>query len=211
MSIFGEGDWLPFHTVDQNDLIEILNINDNDQSNILHDYHISSNLIFDQFKCYTNRYNSVLDPDNNFFCNFQNLVDNCSYECLDNEKSIITPDNLSLCTLNINSISKNLDTFLNSISISNEYNFDLLSFCETKLSNDIENLYDIPGYQKVTLNNTRQNGGMIIYIEYKLNNLEIRNNLRRKLDCIETLFVNITIYTESVIYGFVYRRPTTNF
>ena len=40
MSIFGEGDWLPFHTDDQNDLIEILNINNNDQSNILHDYHI---------------------------------------------------------------------------------------------------------------------------------------------------------------------------
>ena len=112
--------------------------------------------------------------------------------------------------MNINSISKNLDTFLNSISISNEYNFDL-RFCETKLSDDIENLYDIPGYQKVTLNNTRQSGGLIIYIKDKLNNFEIRNDLKRKLDCIEALFIEIKIDNKSVIYGIVYRRPNTNF
>ena len=212
MSVFGEGDWLPFYNINDDDLTEMLNIyGDNQLNNFLDINHIQNTLIFDQFKCSTNRYNSILDPDSNFFNKFQNIVDNCSYECLNNVKTIITPDDFSLCTLNVNSLSKNLDTFLNSICINNEYKLDLLSFCETKLTNDIENLYDIQGYQKITLNNNRQSGGLIIYVKNEFNNFEIRNDLNRKLDHIETLFTEIKIDDKSVLYGIVYRRPNTNF
>ena len=45
----------------------------------------------------------------------------------------ITSDYFSICTLNINSLSKSLDTFFNSICIDNEYKFYLISFVKQNL------------------------------------------------------------------------------
>ena len=64
-----------------------------------------------------------------------------------------------------------------------------------------ENLYEITGYQKIALNNSRQSGGLIIYIKNRFNNFETRNDLNRKLDYIETLFTEIKLDDRSILYG----------
>ena len=61
MPIFGEGDWLPFHNIDEYDFNEQLGVCNVNQSNdSLNISQIQNCLIFDQFKCDTNRYNSIL-------------------------------------------------------------------------------------------------------------------------------------------------------
>ena len=46
-----------------------------------------------------------LDPDVNFFPEIRDKCDQCGYHFVDSLNNIIRSDNLSICSLNVNSIS----------------------------------------------------------------------------------------------------------
>ena len=124
--------------------------------------------------------NIDIDPNYNFFrdnVNFENF-NNCKYyfvEALNQSEAVNSIDNsLSMLNVNINSIPRNFDNFMSgSINILN-FNFDILSFCETKLNDDIDELYTIDGYQKFTNNNSRNSGDLrfLLKIIFQMSLLE---------------------------------------
>lgn len=67
---------------------------------------------------------------------------------------------------NINSISNNLENFLLQSSIvSNINSVNIMCFCETRLSSDIEHLYTIKGYKIFTNNRNHSGGEVCIYVK----------------------------------------------
>ena len=89
-------------------------------------------------------------------------------------------NSLSMLNININSIPKNFDNFMSgSVNVLN-FSFDILTFCETKLNDVIDELYTIDGYQKFTNNNSRNSGDLAIFIKNNFSNVVIRKDLERK-------------------------------
>ena len=87
--------------------------------------------------------------------------------------------------------------------------FDMLGFCESKLSADIQNQFCIQGYSQFTKNTTRLSGGIAIYLRETLK-ASIRHDISFTETFLESLFVEIKSNTEDLIVGVVYRRPKTN-
>ena len=201
---------LPFYSLRNNDFDNyilnhstnnLINNNCNEQRFGL-DY--LDSLCFKQFESYSN------DEDllNEFFDGFDKLND-CNYYLDSGE--IINDENksLSFCCLNINSLPKNLQPFSTQCLSNLKFTFDILAFVETKLTDDIEDLYNISSYSKYTLNCNRNSGGLAIYFNNNLN-VKLRQDLNRKFEFIETLFIEIEIKRKNVICGVVYRRPNSS-
>ena len=121
----------------------------------------------------------------------------------------VAGNSLSIYSHNVNSLSKHFQeirTFLNGF----KNKFDIVSFTETKLSDDIEQLYRLPNYNSFSLNNKRNSGGLMIYVN---DNFEVttRNDLTYKNDILECIFVEIKLSnSEHVVFGNMYRRPNTS-
>lgn len=81
-----------------------------------------------------------------------------------------------------------------------------MSFCETKLSNDIEHLYNIQGYKLLTNNRNHYGGGVCMYIKKNMFNTVLKD-VSIINDNIETLFVETKLINKPVTVGIVYRRP----
>ena len=208
-SLFG---YFPFNELNDIDLINELN----NQNNLVYNLADLDELVFNQFEINNVCNNIDIDPNHNFFkddVNFENF-NNCKYyfvETLNLTESVNSIDNsLSMLNININSIPKNFDNFmLGSVNVLN-FSFDILTFCETKLNDVIDELYTIDGYQKFTNNNSRNSGGLAIFIKNNFSNVVIRKDLERKLSYIETLFIEFKLNRRSVVVGVIYKIPNSN-
>ena len=90
------------------------------------------------------------------------------------------------------------------------HTFDIIGFCESKLTNDIENLYSLPEYTMFTNNTSRNSGGVALYAHNKYSVIE-RNDLTVKNESIETIFIEILNNEgKDVVVGILYRRPHTD-
>lgn len=58
-----------------------------------------------------------------------------------------SPDPLSVISLNINSLPQNLSSFVDECIELLKQQFDAMAFCESKLTDDIEELYYMPNYR----------------------------------------------------------------
>ena len=86
------------------------------------------------------------DPNIHFFKDDLNVTDSTKYILEDNLNSIrsnINKNFLSICSFNVNSLSKNLDEF--KYTFMHDCKFSVVGFVETKLTNDIEHLFNIDG------------------------------------------------------------------
>ena len=75
---------------------------------------------------------------------------------------------------------------------------------------EIEHLYNLPHYNRITNNRNRHGGGLALFIK---DNYEyvIRNDLNKQLEHIESLFIEISLKDKkNAICGVVYRRPGSN-
>ena len=103
----------------------------------------------------------------------------------------LNTENLSIVNLNLNSISKNLDQFMDQCVSNLGHSFDILGFCESKLTSNIEGLFTIDGYNRFTNNNSRHSGGLTLFIHKKFSSLKVRNDINKMNQHIETLFIEI--------------------
>ena len=85
-----------------------------------------------------------------------------------------------------------------------------LFFCETKLSNYIEHLYNIPNYNAYHNNLSRHSGGVSLYINTKLDS-KLRPELSIQEAYLEAIFVEISLASgDTIVVGQIYRRPHTD-
>jgi len=85
-----------------------------------------------------------------------------------------------------------------------------LSFCETKLTTDIQHLFNVPNYNAYTNNLSRQSGGVALYVR-NWHDSQLRPELTIMEHCLETLFIEIKNQEVNLVVGVVYRRPHTDF
>ena len=74
------------------------------------------------------------------------------------------PESLKILMHNIRSITTNLNKFLDYHLQNIVYEIQFICFCETRLSNDVEHLYSIRGYNMYTMNRNRHGGGVAMYV-----------------------------------------------
>ena len=110
-------------------------------------------------------------------------------------------DKFSFLFLNINSLSKHYDDF--SLSILNKnYAPKIIAFCETKLSLDIEHLYNFSSYKSIFSSNNSRSGGLALFISDEFQaNYKILHEHCFMYDYIESLCVEFEMNNDS--YNFL--------
>ena len=105
---------------------------------------------------------------------------------------------------NINSVPKKFHEFNLEC---NNCSFDFIGLCETKLTSDIDHLYELNNYNRYNNNRTRNSGGIALYVRNKFNNQTVFNDFTRSSDYLKSLFVQIKVDNCKIICGVVYHRP----
>lgn len=198
-----------FPHLNNTQILELLNpINENnseiqkyDEFNKLQFHFISSN---------SDSHNlESLDPESNLLRNV--IIPNTTYYNHNNFEYLTLGHTCSLILMyNICSIPNNLEHFLIDSGIAHNHpTIDILSFCETRLSKDIEHLYNIKGYKLLTNNRNHYGGGVCMYIRdifpcRRLQDVCLMN------DDIESLCIETTYMKKKMYLGIIYRRPNGN-
>ena len=204
---------LPFTGVSDDDLLDYFEGNNsNDSSNNFNLQNLNS-LNFNQF------YNYASNEDDENEIMLRNFINNnidiskCSYHLSDSYENILSEtteiNSLSFCCLNINSVPKNLLPFQSLCVDELTRGFDVIGLVETKLSDEISHLYNIPSYNKHLLNNSRHSGGIAIYCKNSLS-ISQRPDLNKRTNHIESLFIEIESNTKNIICGIIYHRPNSS-
>ena len=206
--------YLPFSGLNDNDFMGIIgDINLNIDDNV--DYTLTiddlNRITFKNFS-FNDDFLNDADPDSNHY-QYCNIDSSCNY-IYENELNTFTDkfdnDSLLIAGHNISSLPHNFDNFSFIMNDSLKRKIDIIGLCETKLTDDLTNLYNISGYDMFYNNKSRNSGGLILYINDRFNSFK-RNDLECKFDYIETLFVEISIKDKSFLVGQIYRRPGSNF
>ena len=152
------------------------------------------------------------DPNLNFFKNDLNITDSTKYVFEDdlNLNSNMDKNILSICSFNVNSLSKNLEEF--KYTFMHDHKFSIVGFVETKITQDIENLFSIDGYEMYHNSHMRNSGGVSMYISNDFLGHFERKDLRKSNKHIECIFVEIPIVNQSknIIVGNIYHRPNSS-
>ena len=171
---------------------------------------------FNQFSVTTNNPLEHSDPDTNYFNNNNHINNNdvcnqCKYYFSDTlNETTFTNDILSICSFNINSMSKNFLSFNELFLDDSKAKFDIIGICESKLSKDIENLFTLSGYSMFALSNKRNSGGLIFYVNSKFNNVIVRDDLSKITYDVEFLVIELTVGNLQVVVSMTYHRPGSN-
>ena len=205
-----QGILLPFHQLSDNEFDLVVHEFQFNQVNHRNDFNAAhlNNILFNQFNSYDS-HNSQNCPDNNFFNNYNNSVNQCNYLLPGEINNIIEGNFFSCCHFNINSIPKHFQEF-EIECVNTNSSFDIIGFTETKLTPDIEHLYEIGNYNRYNNSKNRASGGLALYVSEKYPNQYILNEYTKCLDFIESLFVRVEVGKISIICGVVYHRPGTS-
>ena len=133
----------------------------------------------------------------------------CNYIFCDNSTANkVAIPNLNILAYNINSVPKHLDDF--SIQCLNrlQMDFDVIGFCETRLTNSICNIYDLSEYTSEFKNKSTVGGGLVLYIHDKYQ-YKVLDGISFQLPHIESLFVKVSLPSVFII-GIIYRPPNSD-
>ena len=200
---------LPFHFVDNTDLVVLLNSScSSDPAVDLFSLDELNEKKVSPFVYNESEFQDDVNPDRFLRDSLGIQLPDCNYYFPEPSNFDINPDEdyLSLLHLNIGSLPRNLEGFIEQCISPFKVNFDILGFTETKLTNDIEHLYNIPMYNRYCNNNSRRSGGVAVYVKDGYNCREL-THLKYTEETIETLFVEVN---HDFIVGVVYRRPNTD-
>lgn len=131
-----------------------------------------------------------------YFCNDQTI------------KQSFTCPSINILSVNISSIPSHLESFLDQCIASLDVSFHVLGFCETRLNNDICELYNIDGFNAHFRNKSTSGGGLALYINKAFTCLPL-HDITLQLPHIEALFLNV-LRPHKFIIGIIYRPPNSN-
>ena len=124
----------------------------------------------------------------------------------------ITSNSCHFSTFHINSRSlkchyTELLQFLDSLN----FNFTVIGVSESWLDSTNEQMHTIPGYKAYHLSRDKQKGGGIsLYIHDNVNSCKLREDLTSNDGEYESLFVELTLNSSTIIIGLIYRPPGKN-
>ena len=173
------------------DVLPYFSISDNELSMLLHETSNFDDLIFNPL--HLNSQNDQTTESTLLDKQLEKTMLNCKYYLPEKFKNIIKgvdSSNLSIMNLNMRSIPKNFDSFIQLNNIL-DYNFDIIAFTETWLTEQNESKHLLDGYTPIY--NSRKNrdgGGVCLFISKKLN-FKIRNDLILNNNDCESLTLEI--------------------
>ena len=201
-------DELPFFNVSDNELINcfstelpILSLDD------------LQNMQFENIVWNENTQMQGSDPDNFILTNLgiTNPTSNYNFPCasLGNNLNTNSNNSISIISYNINSIPLHLNEFIDQCLSPIDHKFNVIGFCETKLTDQIQRIYNIPNYNAFYNNCNRNSGGVALYVSNQIES-QLRPDLTLMENYIETVFVEIISNSATFVIGQIYRRPHTN-
>ena len=163
-------------------------------------------------------YNEEIDPDLQFYHSYNQLANKSDYltestfcDTLFNSRS--KKQVFSICHLNIRSIRKNLSAFENYTKLL-QYEFPIIGFSETWLTDHDCNLHNILGYEMIEKHRSSKSGGGVAIclktgVEYA-----VRNDLGVFNDFLESVFIEIDKSqfgtSRDLVIGTLYRTPDSD-
>ena len=126
-----------------------------------------NSMTFNQFPIHQECRYDQNDPNRFIRNNLNTLNPICKYympDELETKLMDFQTSNLKITCHNINSLPIKFDNYVEELSIFFKKEFDFIGFCETKLTDDIQQLYNHPHYNLLTNNTTRHSGGVCLYI-----------------------------------------------
>ena len=130
----------------------------------------------------------------------------------DDFESLLQTENFnsSMLFYNVRSIPSNLENFLVEHIYQVQTNIDFIGLCETRLTNDIEHLYNIDGYNMFNNNRNTQGGGVTLYVNTNIKSKRIEKLcfMNNELESVFTE-INNPINNRSELVGVIYRRPNS--
>lgn len=150
-------------------------------------------------------FTDMYDPALNCLCNNE-----CLYYDIEQINNISSHCNSLVSTLflNIRSIPKNFEEFDNDFNIS-LMKYDMLLFAETRLMDDLNDLYRIQGYNLYSNPRNTAGGGVAMYIRENFIVSLIEDFLISN-EILESIFVQFSLNSNRYIVGCVYRPPSGN-
>ena len=167
---------------------------------------------YKQFSLVQDSHMQDSDPDNFMQSQLNMANPQCCYypsNTLSNILNGYSESEFKIMCHNINSVPLKFDEFREECGMFFEEKFDVIAFCETKLTDDIQHLYCHPYYKYVTNNLSRNRGGLSMYIRSHHNSIP-RPDITYQNPYVETLFVEIKKPQRNITVGIIYRRPHTN-
>ena len=134
---------------------------------------------------YADKYDADVNPDHIY----QGTEIECRYFNIDEELINLTGKNdcISIMSLNICSLPKHHDEFFTDF-VNND--LDIIGFCETRLTSDIQSMYNVPKYSMFSNHRNRKGGGLVLYIKHVFD-AKIISEFNLMLPHLETLFGKI--------------------
>ena len=117
-------------------------------------------------------------------------------------------ESFALVHANVNSLSMKLDTLISTM-YSKNFKFDILCLTETKLSELSSQLYDVPGFNHVSVNRNSYGGGIRIYYRSHLK-VTVCPELSGLFASHEALFIRVNFSGIVYLIGTFYRPPSSS-
>ena len=124
-------------------------------------------------------------------------------------------DFISIFNSNSRSLPKNKQSYellFDILRSNHQFSFDIVTFDETWLNENLEELVNFHGYTKVVKHkiSTHKGGGLAIYIKNNIK-YKIRNDIAVPAECqnyYDCLFIHLKRFSNDFIIGVVYRSPS---
>ena len=200
---------LPFTNISDEELQNLANPNDHTENNSINQLKTK---IFSQFPSPPDKDRDENNPDSFIQKHLKINEPVCDYYFPDNLTNNVCSDNrgvFKITHMNINSLPLKLENYKDECNNIIYNNFDVIGFCECKLTDDIQHLFELSSYNLFTNNVSRNSGGVALYIN-TVHTVSIRSDLTKLSPCYESLFVEIKQQHRNVVIGEIYRRPHTN-
>ena len=149
-------------------------------------------------------YDGPFNPDNNLTTYREDFK--CEYfTSAEIMKVMNLKKSLSFLTHNISSIPSNIDEFFVDFE---GVNIDVLGLCETRLSDSIESIYQIAGYDMHSNSRNTNGGGTALYIKEEFHSRNIPS-LAVMSSYVESIFASFRLDNVSFLVGNLYRPPNS--
>ena len=143
-----------------------------------------------------------VDDENNY-----NPIVSCNYILPNQIAGSKLRNHLTILSFNIRSMFQNFNNF--KVEIFQSGILDVIGFCESHLTDDIQSLYMLPNYNCYTTNVLSNKGGVCLFVRKNINS-KIRVDLCLKTDHFEAVFAELIIGNQRVVVVMCYRRPGTS-
>ena len=192
--------YLPFHNIDDE---ELLNIYSNSIGDISYEQmYLNPYEVYDKF---IGEANPDMHIDSEILYN-RLMCDYYDVQNIDNMFATLnTTQNFTIMVHNIRSIAKNLEEFQIDFNVSKN-GIDILAFCETRMSDDVECLYNIPKYNRYSTHRNTSGGGVSLYIADKYIS-SLNRDFTRMLPYLEMVSATVNRDSDQYLLCNVYRPP----